>query len=268
MASELREGQETVRTEMARTSAEIDALIAARLDDEHRPDRESYEGIAKAPSRADVVTALHRALDQRLIASFGVRVEIGGSTGLYLWFRPESAAGIADDPLRITVQTWDLNNLFDLPWQADVGVVDYFLALGAKIKEAGHWTGDGGFAPAESLQSLSDLLLAGQKAMIAGVPEAHAEVFEKVEDWIVCEHFLTNPTLNQPYQIPYRELKSTNWQRHMQEKTWVRMRTFQVALDVAICLIADGIADGTLPDYLPGVWQHRPSQRDRQGNEG
>lgn len=250
--------QEFARVEMARSASEIDTLIAQRLDDRHKADRDLFKGIALAPSREDVVLALHRAAEMGIIASFGVRVAIGGSTGLYLWFRPNIGEPADQDRLAITVQKWNLVPVMEIRWEPRVSVVDFMLNLGAKLRDTHYWTGDAGFRPGEALAALSKILLFGLDAITKGETDLASRIFEVVEDdWIVAEDALLHPTQFETYSISYDRLNHTNWQRHMQEKAWVNQGVFQKALDVAICLVADGIAEGQRPEYLEGVWKSR-----------
>lgn len=247
--------QEVAKADMARTPSEIDGLIAKRLDEERQPDRTIFEALAGAPSREDIRVALRRALELEIIASFGVRVPFMDGSGLYLWF-PYDEHPSGSDLFTVIAQKWDLERVTEFQWEPGVSTVDFFSSMAAELRETPYWVGDTAFRPAAALPKLSETLLFGHEAIINAETDRTSRIFEIIEDdWIVAEDALLHWKSPAHYIIPYSKLNECNWETHMRGKRWVDQAVFQNSLDVAVFLIRDGLANGALPDYLPGLWK-------------
>lgn len=268
--SELNRELERTQTDLARTAAEITALIGERFSTERDKDRELFSAVNAAPSREDIVRALRRASELKIISTFGVRARLE-HTGLYLLFPPcmDTEFSADDTILGIRLQTRELEEIMRVDWRPGVSPVDFLHDLGIRLRDTDYWYGDESYAPGTVLEVLSKILDLGFQAIIDGTSESLDQIFELVEDkqiddrWAVTETAIVNP--KHLYRVDYYRLDETNWDRHVTAKGWVNKDVFENALDLGVFLIRDKYVEGVLPSYLPGLWQ--PARRDEAAAE-
>jgi hypothetical protein len=270
--SELSREVERTQTDLARTTAEITTLISERFSSERDKDRKLFSAVSTAPSREDIIRALQRASELKIISTFGVRVPLE-RTGLYLLFPPCVDTGLSVNPaLEIRLQTRELKEVMRVDWDPGVSPVDFLHDLGVRLRDTDYWYGDESYAPGKTLETLSSILELGLLAIIEGYPESLNQIFELVEDghpddrWVVTETAVVNPKYR--YQVAYHRLNEIDWNRHIGAKGWVNKNVFEEALDVGVFLVRDKYVEGVLPSYLPGLWQSpgrdKATETDRQ----
>jgi hypothetical protein len=230
----LSERVEETRAEFARTSEELSQKVAARFAAERRRDEDVFEVLRGAPSREDMVVALHLALDRQWITYRGIRASLF-DTYFHLRY-----VLVNNRDLMLRVEWIDGQLLFEQEWLPDQSIIDVFELVGKQLRELGHFPGEVAYQPGSTLEEVADTLVFASQSRLLG--DEVRRLFQGIErDWYVTDFDVFHRRPN--YQITLQRLDESDWDDHMRGKDWVDITNWRMAMDIGRAM-RDGAFDG------------------------
>lgn len=241
--SEAVEGVETLTARVADFEADIDRrleevaqTVTSRLAAERTADAEAFDALTVRPTRADVLRALAVGHRQGLISA-PPRVLVNAGRGLYVAFEyageDENVVSETDD-LTLLIQGLEGTFLDCAVWSANDSVEDVMFRLGRQLEARSHPRDD--FDVAALFSGLADLL-----RVAASSPERRPLRQLCPPQWAVREGGVVSYGQGTPlYSVRVERLRrEQGWSRHMADKPWVDIESFEDAYEAALALFPE-----------------------------
>lgn len=235
----IREEVTDVRGEVAALAA-LGAAMRGRLAGDLEATEEAFQAFDAAPSFQTTQWLLNKAADLKATSSSGVRVGLP-SMWERLRFKPRSIE--ATDGTRhvilVTLEQVDGEPIETLVWDESKSATDLFLEVARVLQGLGKFPGANTFDATEIMTRLRRALWVAISARQgdSGIPADLGPVIEVPgSQWAITEDGIE--CLEHGYVIERSRIGDgePKWMKHMSEKTWVDMREFELAFDVATLL--------------------------------
>lgn len=221
---------------------ELSEAVVSKLAEARKNDEDLFRRVEQDPTSETIIEALDRANELGLVSERGPRVLLS-NTPIYVRFdmtsygHPGEGKLILDFNLVLENESGDQLEL--IPWPHDATTFDILVQLGEKVQAVGMYPGDAIFDPAQIFTDLYALLeLTHKRATGAsGITEPLGRVVELCPpQWAVTDKDIVCMDGSSPYHITVDRLDEINWRDHMNDKGWVDIGSFSIALDVAMGL--------------------------------
>lgn len=242
---ELSVAVDTTQEALARTVADISEIVGQRLANERKSEERAFEALRYAPSREDLIEALRRGQERKIISVRGPRTDFF-DTDFYLRFLLEED----DSPrVKLRLESVDGEEFHTEEWREGEQLPDVFVSIGRALKERDRWPGEPAYQPGRALEELADLLMLGSRAQARG--GRIRRIVQVIEsDWAITDRGICSVERDY-YAIPARRFEEMDWDQHMRGKPWVKIENFRMAFEIAEALKARGMLDETAPDSEP-----------------
>lgn len=211
---------------------ELSSIWKRQITDTRIRDRELFARVSSNPTKEVVSVALDRALALSLIPEDGCRVALPGTT-LCLRFTPAHPNGLNqwDRVAAYSLERLDGVGLAAVIWSDGESAVDFLLKIAESIQVNGFYPGDNLFDPAACFVGLQRILEYSYEESLG--PDPVLRVIQLCPpQWVVSESLLATMNDGGQYSISADRLDE-DWYRHMSEKSWVDLESFEFALNVA-----------------------------------
>lgn len=234
---ELTKDVRTTQAEVRRNLDDLRTEVRTRMTERVEDDREAFAKVGIEPSFPAVRDALRTATELNLISRNGVRVRITDPS-LAIFARLQ----VVGESLLVRLEERYGEELARLSWDQNRPPDDFMVQVGQALRAATVYPGDD-FDPALLFSELAELLQYAERYSDKYKQNGYTGLIQLFKpqwmlfDWGIAAYGDTLP----PYTIDIRQIrKNDRWYRHMEEKAWTDIDSFEQAHTTALMMAESG----------------------------
>jgi Sec-independent protein translocase protein TatA len=226
---------------MRLTSEQLSDAVLSRIVQTRQEDAALFASVAEAPMWEAVLGSLMRARELDMIPVSGCRVSLFGAD-CYLRLEPEWTypdrlnPDQEPDAIQLTLEFTDGTTRRIIFWEQAATPAEIVMRVAEAMQSLGCYPGDSGFKAGDIFRELGDLLqLAHRLATGEGgtvYPVRHI-IQLCPPQWVIAEDGIYSIQPAARFHIAAQRFGEQDWQRHMQEKSWLDQDSFDDAFATA-----------------------------------